>query len=271
MAGSMSVATGVVNSVIEKLSTLLGEGYKHYNMSRSVRHGIRFMRDELRSMNAALHRLAEIDDDQINVQTREWRSKVRELSYDIEDCIDRFMLLHSSEKAKENFVQSMVRRIKEVWGDRQVAQEIQELKARVIEEKERHDRYNIDQYINVTQTVHLDPRVPTMYQEATDLVGIDAPRDEIIESLKGDDRLPKVVAIYGIGGQGKTTLALEVYRKIEEPFDVRAIISVSRTPDIKKLLRHILFQVNISEYDRSERWDIEQLIPKLREQLMDKR
>lgn len=270
MAGVMVSATmGVMNSVIGKLTALLGD--EEYKLVRNLKLGIRFMRDELSSMNAVLQRLADIDNDQIDVQTKEWRSKVRELSYEIEDCVDRFIHLHSSRKAKVSFAQSMVRKIKEVWEDHQIAKEIQELKALVIQEKERRDRYNIDQYLSMTQPVLLDPRAPIMYEEARDLVGIHGPREEIIGWLKSEERQLKVVSIFGIAGQGKTTLAMEVYRKIEEPFDCRASATVSRTLDFTKLLRDILFQINEREYHRSERWEVEQLIPTLRKSLMDKR
>ncbi|GJN05300.1 hypothetical protein PR202_ga22918 [Eleusine coracana subsp. coracana] len=241
-----------MTSVVEKLTILLGG---EFNLASDVRRGIRFMKDELCSMNAALQRLADVDDDQIDVQTIQWRSKVRELSYDIEDCVDRFMLLHGCDKAKKNFVKSTLRKIFPLWGDRQIAKEIQDLKARVIEEKERRDRYNVDQYINdMHQRVCLDPRAPTLYEEARDLVGIHGPREEIIGWLKDEERQLKVVSIFGIGGQGKTTLAMEAYRKTQEPFDCRASVTVSRALDINKLLRDILFQINRGEYDRSERY-----------------
>ncbi|TVU48991.1 hypothetical protein EJB05_00280, partial [Eragrostis curvula] len=270
MAGMMvSVATGVMDSVVGKLTTLLGDQYK---LARDVKRGIRFMRDELSCMNGALLRLADIDDDQIDVQTKEWRSKVRELSYDIEDCVDRFIHLHSTREAKVNFFRSMVRKIKELWEDCQIAKEIQELKALVLEEKERRDRYNLDQYLtNMTRPVLLDPRAPIMYEEARDLVGIDGPREKIIGWLMDEERKLKVVSIFGIGGQGKTTLAMEVYNKIDEWFDCCASVTVSRTLDIKKLLKDLLFQVNKSEHDKSEMLEIEQLIRTLREQLMNKR
>jgi hypothetical protein len=64
---------------------------------------------------------------------------------------------------------------------------------------------------------------------------------------------------------------MEVYRKAQEHFDCRASVSVSRTLDINRILRDILFQINMSAYERSERWEAEQLIRATREYLMDKR
>jgi len=278
MTGAMaSAATGVMNSTIDRQTILLGKEYSKL-FGDEVRCGVCFMRDELSSMNAALQRLAGVDDDKMDVQTKDWRSKVRELSYDIEDCVDRFMLAHSTKEAKLSFVRRMVRKIKELWEDRKIAKEIQELKTRVVEEKERRDRYDIGGQYDLAMTQpplqqHLDPRAPTLYEKATDLVGIDGPREEIMRWLKSEDEQLKVVSVFGIGGQGKTTLAMEVYRKAEEelPFDCSASVSVSRALDINKLLREILFQINKNEYDRSEKWEAEQLIRTMREFLMDKR
>jgi len=90
--------------------------------------------------------------------------------------------------------------------------------------------------------------------------------------LKCDEKQYRVVSIYGIGGQGKTTLATEVYHKITETFDSRAFVSISQTPDMKKLLRDILSQISKSDFDRSQSLEtVEQLIRTVRECLKDKR
>jgi hypothetical protein len=165
--------------------------------------------------------------------------------------------------------------VKKLFKDRGIAEEIRELKRLVSEESERGKRYyDINQCLLVSpQPVLLDPRVPSLFQEAMDLVGVDGPREEIIQILKCEDKeQDKVVSIYGIGGQGKTTLAMEVYHKITEAFDCRAFVSVSQTPDMKKLLRDILSQISKSDFDRSQRLEtVEQLIRTVRECLKDKR
>lgn len=48
-----------------------------------------FFKDELSSMNALLERLA--SSDALDPQTKEWRDQVREMSYDIEGCVDDYM------------------------------------------------------------------------------------------------------------------------------------------------------------------------------------
>ncbi|KAG2556776.1 hypothetical protein PVAP13_8NG152100 [Panicum virgatum] len=170
-----------------------------------------------------------------------------------------------------------VRKVKICLQDRGLAEEIQELKSLAIELSERAKRYDIHQCLGAFppsrhQQVRLDPRAPALFQEARDLVGIDGPRREIIELLKAEeDKRHKVVSIYGTAGQGKTTLAMEVYRKITGPFDCRAFVSVSQTPNIKKLLRDILSQISKNMFEQSQSWETEQLIRTIREYLMDMR
>ncbi|CAN6338263.1 unnamed protein product [Urochloa humidicola] len=265
-----SAATSVLRSVISKLTAMLAENYK---LAKDVERGIRFLKDELSTMDAVLQKLADKDDDQIDETVKDWWSKVRELSYDIEDCMDRFMLNHSHGGSKGNFVRKIVRKVKMLSQDRRIAEEINELKSLLNEQSERANRYGIHQCVAASpQTVSLDPRAPALFLEAKDLVGIDGPCEEIIQLLKAEEKQHKVVSIYGTAGQGKTTLAMEVYRKITEVFDCRAFVSVSQTPDIKKLLRDILSQVvSKSEFDQSESWETEQLMRKMGGYLIDKR
>ncbi|CAD6257524.1 unnamed protein product [Miscanthus lutarioriparius] len=258
-----AAATSVMGSVIGKLAALLTEKYK---LAKDVERGIRFLQEELSCMDAVLQMLAEKDDDQIDPRAKDWRSKVRELSYDIEDCIDRFRLNHSHGGSKASFVGKAMRKVKTLFQDGGIAVEE--------EQSERGKRYyDINLCLTASaQPVLLDPRAPALFQEARDLVGIDAPREEIIRLLKCEEKQHKVVSIYGIGGQGKTTLAMEVYHKITEAFDCRAFVPVSQTPDMKRLLRDILSQISKSDFDQSQMLEtVEQLIRTVNECLKDKR
>ncbi|CAL4985036.1 unnamed protein product [Urochloa decumbens] len=261
-----SPATAVLRSAIGKLTTLLAENYQ---LAKDVERGIRFLKDELSSMDAVLQNLAKKDDDQMDPQAKDWRNKVRELSYDIEDCIDRFVLNRSHGGSKA------MRKVKVLSQDRRIAKEILELKSLLSEQGERASRYGIHhhQFLAVSpQPVHLDPRAAALFQEVRDLVGIDGPRKEIIQLLKVEEKQHMVVSIYGTAGQGKTTLAMEVYRKITQAFDCRAFVSISQTPDIKKLLGDILSQISNNQFDgQSQRWEMEQLIRTMSQYLTDKR
>ncbi|CAL4988845.1 unnamed protein product [Urochloa decumbens] len=269
----VGVATSVMGSVTHKLAAMLTDKYQ---LPRNVERGIRFLNDELSSMDAVLQKLTEKDDDQIDPQAKDWRNKVRELSYDIEDCIDRFVLSRSHGGSRANFVRKAIRKVMVLSQDRRIAKEIQELRGLISEQSERASRYGIHHHqclaISSQQPVHLDPRATALFQEARDLVGIDGPCKEIIQLLKVEEKQHMLVSIYGTAGQGKTTLAMEVYRKITQAFDCRAFVSVSQAPDMKRLLRDVLSQISNNQYDgQSEWWETEQLIRTVSQYLTDKR
>ncbi|CAL4898623.1 unnamed protein product [Urochloa decumbens] len=269
-----SALTGVMTSVIGKLTALLGE---EYTKLTGVRREVNFMTDELSSMNAFLQRLAEVDSN-LDVQMKEWRRQVQEMSYDIEDCIDDFMQRagHNSMVDSAGLIHRVIQQLKALMVRHQIASQIQHLKARVEDASKRRMRYKLDERaFQSSTTTAIDPRLPSLYAESDGLVGIDQPRDELVrlltEGAGASMQQLKVISIMGPGGLGKTTLANEVYRRLEGQFQCRAFVSLSQQPDVKKILRNILFQVSQQESFNVEMWDEEKLINTIREFLKNKR
>uniref|UniRef100_A0A0D9X0L1 Uncharacterized protein n=1 Tax=Leersia perrieri TaxID=77586 RepID=A0A0D9X0L1_9ORYZ len=96
---------------------------------------------------------------------------------------------------------------------------------------------------------------------------------EVSERRVSPARQLKVLSIVGFGGLGKTTLANEIYRKLDGQFDCRAFVSVSQKPDIGKILRTILSKVNFRAPTGSniEMWGESELISALENFLVHKR
>ncbi|RLM69733.1 putative disease resistance RPP13-like protein 3 isoform X1 [Panicum miliaceum] len=235
----VSAATGVMNSLLRKLATLLE---KEYMLLKDVKHNIIFLRDELACMNLLLFKLADVED--LDVQVKMWRNKVRELAYDIEDCIDIFM---GSDRPNASLVRKTVGKINKLWLRHEIGKQIQELRTRVVEESARRYRYKLDDStLLMPAAAEIDHRLKALYVEANKLEGIDTPVEQIIQWLaengKQDQEL-KVMSIVGFGGMGKTTLAIQVYNKLKDKFDCTAFASVSRGPSIKKILIDLLKDV----------------------------
>jgi thymidylate kinase len=118
-----------------------------------------------------------------------------------------------------------------------------------------------------------------LYKRATELVGIEGSRDELISllSLGGDvdvpDKKMKIVSVFGFGGLGKTTLAKAVHDQLKSHFERSAFVPVGRNPDVKKVLRDILIDLDSGEYANSKLMvlDEKQLMDKLKEFVKDKR
>lgn len=99
--------------------------------------------------------------------------------------------------------------------------------------------------------MEIDPRLPALYEAAKNLVGIDGPREEIsrwlTEGQSGPTQQLKVVSIVGFGGLGKTTLANQVYKQVKDKFNCTSFLSVSKNPDVLKLLKNLLLEVQKKE------------------------
>nr|UBY06987.1 NBS-LRR disease resistance protein [Dasypyrum villosum] len=227
----VSAATGVMNPLIGKLTTLLGEEYKKL---KGVRKELAFLKDELSAMNAALEKLEFIE--KLDRGTKDWRDHVREMSYDMENCINDFMQDIGGADAGAGFVKRM---------------------------------YKIDDYNTSCGSVDIDPRMSVIYKDVAGLVGTDGPKKEVVSLLTVTEKKPKVVSIVGFGGLGKTTLANQVYDDLEGQFDCKAFIPVSQKPDMPRLLNSLRSKLGINESSGIS--EVQDIISQLREHLANKR
>uniref|UniRef100_A0A8R7UPD5 Disease resistance protein RPP13 n=2 Tax=Triticum urartu TaxID=4572 RepID=A0A8R7UPD5_TRIUA len=263
----VSATMGVVNPLIGKLTELLGEEYRKLT---GVRRQAMFLKDELSSMKALLDKLELVD--KLDPQAKDWRDHVREMSYDMENCIDDFMHDLEGADGKKGFVRKMAQRLRRLGRRHQIANQIEELKIRAIEENARRQRYKIDDSIHSSSTVvAVDPRVSAIYEAAANLVGIDGPREELVSWLTNSERKLKVVSIVGFVGLGKTTLAKQVYEKIGGQFDCKAFISVSQKPNMPSLLNGLGLDLGIGIGEDSRARKVPYIIRRLREYLTHKR
>ncbi|KAM3296979.1 hypothetical protein ACQJBY_039051 [Aegilops geniculata] len=249
-----SATTGVLNPLLAKLGQLLGEEYKKLT---GVRKQASFRKDELSAMIALLDKMELMD--KLDPSAKNWRDHIREMSYDMENCIDDFIHDIEGANAKKGFVRKMAQRLRRLGRRHQIANRIEEANAR-------RERYRIDDCINSSyDTVVVDPRMTAIYKEATGLVGIDDPREELVSLLMDSKKKLKVVSIVGFGGLGKTTLASKVYDEIGGQFNCMAFVSVSQKPNVKNLLNALQFNIGIK--DSSHVQELQDIINRLREHL----
>lgn len=280
----MEAVTGaIMSALIPKLGELLKD---EYNLDRHVRKGVKSLQTELMMMHAALRKVARVPRDQLDEQVRIWAGEVRDLSYDMEDSVDDFLVrvLESQDCQPTHMgrvmkVLSMIKGLfikgKDVHQISKAITEAQDLAKELMEQRQ---RYELD--MPRTSTVAtIDPRMLALYKDGSELVGVDPIRDEVIKKLIDEDGVSneeqnlKTISIVGIGGLGKTTLAKAVHDKIQAQFDCVAFVPVGQNPDLKKLLKDIFYGLDKQKFKdiHDTTKDEKLLIDQLGEFLMDKR
>jgi hypothetical protein len=275
-AAVVSVSQGALGSLLGKLGDLLSD---KFNPVKEAKGEIRFLKAELESIHVFLKKVS--DTEEPDEQDKCWAKEVRELSYDIDDNIEDFMLRverqsNSRTSGFKGFIDRCMKLLTTMNTRYEVAKEFQGLKRRVMEVSERRTRYKIDDVAPKSNTTAIDLRLLALHAETASLVGMDGPRDKLIQ-LMSEEGVPayqlKVLSIVGFGGLGKTTLANEIYRKLEGKFQCRAFVSVSQKPNMRKILRTILSQAGFAAPSDSnmEMWEESELINALQKFLLDRR
>nr|AVR54599.1 PM21 [Dasypyrum villosum] len=262
----VSATMGAMNPLIGKLAALMGDEYKKLT---GVRRQASFLKDELSAMKALLEKLELMDE--LDPLAKNWRDHVREMSYDMENCIDDFMRDLGGADAKTGFIKKTAKRLKTLRKRHRIADRMEELKDLALQANERRMRYKIDDCANSTnRVVPIDTRMLAIYKQATGLVGIDGPKKELVSWLTDTQEKLKVVAIVGFGGLGKTTLAKQVYDTIGGQFSCKIFFSVSQRPDMSSLLRGLQSELKMAE-ELTQPHEVQHIIGRLREYLTHKR
>jgi len=251
-----------------------------------VRKKLEFLDQELESIKPALDQVAQVPWDRHHEQVKVWARQMREASYDIEDLLDTFLVrVQGSEPADQSKLKRALKKMGGLFGKakarREISSAIEDIKKQLQEVAERRDRCKIDEIVvakpDATSTV--DPRLKAMYKEVTQLIGIDKSRGELLSMLsspQGNElshEKMKIVSVVGVGGLGKTTLAKAVYDELKSQFDCGAFVPVGRNPDVKKVLRDILIDLDNKEF-REPKYnilDVRQLIDEIKDFLQSKR
>ncbi|XP_062201156.1 disease resistance protein RGA5-like [Phragmites australis] len=274
----MELATAALGSLLPKLDTLLTDEYK---LQKGVRGEIKFLQAEMESMQVALKKVSKLPAHQIDDDVKIWARNLKELSYDIEDSVDIFMVriddapVGAKPHSFRRFFDRTIGLLTKAKTRHHIANDIKDIKSRINDVAARRERYKFEDIAAQPDTMVIDPRVPALFEEAAKLVGTDGPAEKISNLLTQGTDVQKqklmVVSIVGVGGLGKTTIAKLVYERLRGQFDCRAFVSVSLKPNMKQILSSILRQVSKDRCTNAGEKEPEELIWSIREFLNDKR
>ncbi|KAL5204615.1 hypothetical protein ABZP36_009486 [Zizania latifolia] len=253
----------VMLNLPERLDGLLS---RHGSMlPKGAENEIPLIQQDLQEIISILHGRGEpqLERHGHSMTVRCWMTEVRELAYDMEDCIDLYEHAaaagSNTTTRRRNITRrrwSTTRNKKIPWISEKLKQrlwmanKIREFSLRTQEALQRHKMMcECDNRGGITTARGDDapssssgsghhPAPCTEYGH----VGIDAAMNKIEEWLTDGEEKLKVISILGVGGVGKTTLANEIYRKVRRQFDCRAFVRSSQKPDMRRLLIGMLSQ-----------------------------
>ncbi|EMS59811.1 hypothetical protein TRIUR3_23173 [Triticum urartu] len=115
------------------------------------------------------------DRDPISEQDKACLQEIRELSYDIDDDLDDFMEATVCEKSADlaGLLDKMKAMLGRTKARHQIAKAVDDLKEQVVQVAERHNH----------KRSKVDPRAPAIVDDASKLVGLDGPKQELIQLL----------------------------------------------------------------------------------------
>ncbi|VAI80004.1 unnamed protein product [Triticum turgidum subsp. durum] len=263
----VSSSLGAMGSLPRKLDELLATG--HWALRGAAMDGIGHLAADLHELQSLLLSLSNAQDPPVAAGC--WMKEVRELSYDVEDCADRFVNAAETRRRPARRNASVARlKINRLPRRRRwlpwINSRVLEFRTRAQEASERYWRYQFDDCASGPEYSPATGR--TVCAEPGDHVGMEGPVGELHRSLTDGEEQLKVVAIVGVAGIGKTTLALKLLGKLQGQFECVAFVRTAQKPNMRGIISSILSQVR--PHQLPDPADMHHLIRDLKEHLQDK-
>ncbi|KAJ6828924.1 putative disease resistance protein isoform X3 [Iris pallida] len=244
------MADVVVKFALEKIGNLLiQEVIKLYG----VRDDIEWLQSELRWMESFLVD-AERKEKKGDERVKNWVAEVRDVAFRADDVMDTIIEQTQKRRRQRSPAIQLFKRYAlypfELKALHNVGTEIARIRTKVRWIKESRDTYGIANLGHETrgESSRTHPSLRQMHPHLDDdtvVVGFDDHKKVIVDHLLDTSMERRcVISIVGMGGLGKTTLALKVYNEIKSNFNTYAWISVSKEYNATELLKSIYRKVN---------------------------
>ncbi|MED6220342.1 hypothetical protein PIB30_044025 [Stylosanthes scabra] len=230
----------VSDALVSGLITILLERFlstETYSMVVGKKLGPELVRRLRTSLLAAEALVADAEQKQFGKQSvRKWLDDLRDAVYKAEDLLDRFCIKATTQKQVRTFLPSIFN-----FEERQMVNEIEEV-VRTIEDLEKcKDSLGLEKIPSGSSSW----RTPSSYLVKGNVHGREDDKKALIKMLNdNNEHHLSVIAIVGIGGVGKTTLAQWLYNNEEEEFmkgfDMKAWVCVSENFDIAETTKNVL-------------------------------
>ncbi|XP_059310711.1 toMV resistant protein Tm-2 netted virescent-like [Lycium ferocissimum] len=172
--------------------------------------------------------------------------QIREAAEEAEDAIDTYMVKSLRQQQQQNFIENIYHGAGHIGTINKVVKKIGRIKKRIEDIHRNREQLGIDLSENVDDSQLIaELRRRRIEVEEVDVVGFNHYAQQLVHLLL-DERKFDVISINGMGGLGKTTLALKVFKdpQLRHNFSGLAWHYGSQEYSIRDLVLDLLAQVN---------------------------
>ncbi|KAL6873675.1 hypothetical protein ACP4OV_013757 [Aristida adscensionis] len=175
-----------------------------------------------------------------------WLVQIRDVAHEVEDIVDEHAYLTAQAADAGGFFKRKFRQIKNFAAWHKLASQISQVEARIQRLSEMRDRYGISDRTHKLQRPNQFCLSDSAYlTDNSEIVGNVDEIGRLTQWLLEKKQDRAVIAIFGMGGLGKTTIASSVYKnqQIRRAFDCYAWVTVSQAYQVEELLKEIISQL----------------------------
>ncbi|XP_008232273.1 PREDICTED: putative disease resistance RPP13-like protein 1 [Prunus mume] len=201
-----------------------------------------------------------------------WLDDLRDLAYDVEDVLDKYATKMLKREIELGHYAGTARR---VWNsvpngvfNYKMNSEIQKITERLQEISQRKDQLSLNIITGTTSSTKARQNLPpSSCQPDGPVIGREEDKRQVVEFLSKQERGAvnfDVVAIVGMAGVGKTTLAAQVFNEIDatEQFKPTAWVCVSDDFNLERVTKQILESVTSQLYPTEDFNKVQQSLHK---------